>query len=625
MSATSRTNTLLHRLASFSLALMLGFSCVPSLARAEDPGRPQPSGELASTQVDQTDQIEATPEDQTQTAQVDQTQVTPVDQTQTVHVDQTHQDEPPTTLASQTDQDQAPVDQTDAAPASPTDPTSTAVQVQADQPTIAAQARIEDIGSAGNVTLMLTAKDIEATFAYGDILSVSFLGTELELPLGTSYSDVDTGKPLVRVNQAKGGVVLAINMGDFATSYGIAKKLDDGGTVTWVPAEGVSDPVDVTLTLHEAGGYYEEYVMRHLAYTDERDDYPDLTDDEFANFREVQTTGIRDGVLYRSASPVDPSRNRNSYADAALRRVGVASILNLADAEADLVAFPGYGDSYYATATHLAVPMGLDFQSPDFAQKLAQAMSFIANNPGPYDVHCLEGKDRTGYVVALLECLMGGSLDEVVGDYMVSFQNYFGVEPDERRYEVIANGNIVASLKKTFGTDDLGSIDLSKAAADYFASIGVSEDELAAVRRRLGPLPTYTVSFDMLGHGTAPEAQTVGEGALAVEPTAPTADGHTFQGWFVDRDCTKAYDYSSPVTSDLVLYAKWVAKEVPQESAKNSGGQAAKPATSTPKTSAKLPQTDDPWAAQPALAAALLGTSLLLVGAAHRARKRNAA
>ena len=42
--------------------------------------------------------------------------------------------------------------------------------------------------------------------------------------------------------------------------------------------------------------------------------------------------------------------------------------------------------------------------------------------------------------------------------------------------------------------------------------------------------PTYTVSFDNLGYGSV-SSQTVEEGSLATEPTAPTRAGYTFNGW----------------------------------------------------------------------------------------------
>ena len=70
-------------------------------------------------------------------------------------------------------------------------------------------------------------------------------------------------------------------------------------------------------------------------------------------------------------------------------------------------------------------------------------------------------------------------------------------------------------------------------------------------------LPTYTVSFDVQGHGTAPTAQTVEQGSTATRPADPTATGWTFGGWYREAACTNAYDFSTPVTADLTLYAKW--------------------------------------------------------------------
>lgn len=67
----------------------------------------------------------------------------------------------------------------------------------------------------------------------------------------------------------------------------------------------------------------------------------------------------------------------------------------------------------------------------------------------------------------------------------------------------------------------------------------------------------HTVSFDVQGHGTAPESQTVNDGETATEPTAPTAEGWTFGGWYTDAACTAEYDFATPVTVNLTLYAKW--------------------------------------------------------------------
>ncbi len=63
----------------------------------------------------------------------------------------------------------------------------------------------------------------------------------------------------------------------------------------------------------------------------------------------------------------------------------------------------------------------------------------------------------------------------------------------------------------------------------------------------------YTVTFDS-AEGTAVEAQVVENGEKVVEPVAPTRSGFTFAGWY---NGDVAYDFDTPVESDLVLTAKW--------------------------------------------------------------------
>ena len=73
-------------------------------------------------------------------------------------------------------------------------------------------------------------------------------------------------------------------------------------------------------------------------------------------------------------------------------------------------------------------------------------------------------------------------------------------------------------------------------------------------------IPNHTVSFDANGHGTAPEDQCITDGEKASQPTAPTATGYTFGGWYKEAGCTNAWDFANDVvTSDITLYAKWTA------------------------------------------------------------------
>lgn len=68
------------------------------------------------------------------------------------------------------------------------------------------------------------------------------------------------------------------------------------------------------------------------------------------------------------------------------------------------------------------------------------------------------------------------------------------------------------------------------------------------------------VSFET-GEGSKVDFQTTADGKL-VKPADPTRDGYTFGGWYTDEACTQAYDFGTPVTADLTLYAKWTKNAV---------------------------------------------------------------
>ena len=66
--------------------------------------------------------------------------------------------------------------------------------------------------------------------------------------------------------------------------------------------------------------------------------------------------------------------------------------------------------------------------------------------------------------------------------------------------------------------------------------------------------PTYyTVSFDSDG-GTEVTSQTVESGKTATKPANPTKDGYTFTAWHKGE---AEYDFSTPVTSNIILKANW--------------------------------------------------------------------
>ncbi len=69
---------------------------------------------------------------------------------------------------------------------------------------------------------------------------------------------------------------------------------------------------------------------------------------------------------------------------------------------------------------------------------------------------------------------------------------------------------------------------------------------------------TVEVSFDMGGHGTAPDTQTVRVGTRAKAPTEPEANGFYFGGWYTDAELTQWFEFSDTISKATTLYAKWV-------------------------------------------------------------------
>ena len=87
----------------------------------------------------------------------------------------------------------------------------------------------------------------------------------------------------------------------------------------------------------------------------------------------------------------------------------------------------------------------------------------------------------------------------------------------------------------------------------YDFSTPVTKDiKLVAVWKQ-----NFTVTFDAKGGTPAPGAQTVVEDGTATAPTL-TKDGYTFVEWRLDG---KKYDFSTPVTKDIKLVAKWKKNE----------------------------------------------------------------
>lgn len=67
----------------------------------------------------------------------------------------------------------------------------------------------------------------------------------------------------------------------------------------------------------------------------------------------------------------------------------------------------------------------------------------------------------------------------------------------------------------------------------------------------------HTVTFNSNGGSDVPGQ--IRANAAATKPADPTRSGYVFAGWYTDKACTAAYDFTKPVTDSVTLYAKWEA------------------------------------------------------------------
>ena len=134
------------------------------------------------------------------------------------------------------------------------------------------------------------------------------------------------------------------------------------------------------------------------------------------------------------------------------------------------------------------------------------------------------------------------------------------------RYRI---GDAEAELLYTPAAEDqqycMTSISVGSDGSLYYVN---DSGKLFAVKGNGQRVNRYTVSFNANGKDAAmPDSQRVKEGKTATEPAdKPQFKGYTFGGWYTDEACTEAYDFSTPVTADMTLYAKWT------KNATNPGG-----------------------------------------------------
>ena len=148
---------------------------------------------------------------------------------------------------------------------------------------------------------------------------------------------------------------------------------------------------------------------------------------EAVNFREIRMGNIAPNTLYRSSHPIKDNKQEKIISLLAAQNK-IQTVINLSDTDSEIKLksiFAPWYDKLLKSGRVTGLGMDFSNNSDTFKKKLKKGLRFIINTEGPWLIHCHAGVDRTGFFSIVLESLMGAKLDDIINDYLESFNSGF--------------------------------------------------------------------------------------------------------------------------------------------------------------------------------------------------------
>ena len=137
----------------------------------------------------------------------------------------------------------------------------------------------------------------------------------------------------------------------------------------------------------------------------------------------------------------------------------------------------------------------------------------------------------------------GSETPTAVNDGKTNYGYDFNVKPNYG-YQLASDLKVIYN-----GEDVTSTVKVQKYAWGAYVTVDLGKAN--------GTPVVYTITFNSNG-GTSVAPQDVNAGEKLTEPTpAPTREGFTFVGWYEDSTFSKEFDFNTPITDSMILYAKW--------------------------------------------------------------------
>lgn len=318
----------------------------------------------------------------------------------------------------------------------------------------------------GSVATDITAQALqEAGISVGDLVELRMSGYVLEVPV---ISELFPQLP-----QSLPGVIL------WGNAY-------IGGWYRNIAAEyNVALGDEILIRLAQKEGYLDEIAAREVDHVESRDEC--ISDEAYANFREVSCGNIAASVLFRSSHPADGSV-KSGYAHALMVQAGVQTIINVGASRNEPQQAFGHSEYYRALGDEgavLATNIGLAVTWPHFKAELARALRFMIDHAPPYLIHCSLGQDRAGITSAVLQAVTGADLQDVIDDYALTFDNYYRITPGHPLYPEVVE-QLVSKLREMNNGDAVTAENLQDVIARYLIDeVGLSDSEVYLLQEKL--------------------------------------------------------------------------------------------------------------------------------------------
>ncbi len=329
--------------------------------------------------------------------------------------------------------------------------------------------KISSYNEFGAAMLDFTEADMtKAGFTLGDVITITIDDHEITMPYYDGY-------------YTRNGEYLCVAYPTYPSICFTANNIGLPAELTGLEGH------EVVVRMKEKGGKLDVQQALSMKYSNERSEYQ-MPDAEFANARAVSAGNITSGILHRSSSPFCNDINRAYYVSEYMEREQVKTVLNLADTEEKMQSYemPPYSRALWESGSVILCPLKADPTADDYNNRLIEALKELPLHPAPYIVHCMEGKDRTGYVCALLEGLCGATYDEIVHDYLITYENYYLIDLDKQRdlCNTLVSLRLNTCLMYYAGVTDeaqLPNVDYAEAFANYLLSHGMTQEQLDAL------------------------------------------------------------------------------------------------------------------------------------------------